>query len=281
MRMRWRTTTGLGMALLHGLLVLTLLLTGTTQAAAQQPSALETIKKNGVLRIGVSTFVPWAMRDKKGDLVGFEIDVARKLAGDMGVKMEHIPTAWDGIIPGLLAGKFDIIISGLSITPERSQTVDFTVPYSHSGLQMAANKKLAGNFKGIQDFNQANVTLTCRRGTTACREGQKQFPKAVFRQFDDDAQAFQDVVNGNAHAMLASAPRPRFWTLQNKETLFMPTEENLTTTDEAFALRKGDLEAVKFFNAWIQTQTNNGWLKGRHTYWFGTMEWASQVELKQ
>src|SRR3990172_2266825 len=160
MRTRRLMRAGLGMTLLAGLLVLALPLAIPPQAAAQPAGSsrlLETIKQNGVLRIGVSTFVPWAMRDKKGDLVGFEIDVARKLAEDLGVKMEHIPTAWDGIIPGLLAGKFDIIVSGMSITPERAQTVDFTIPYSNSGLQMAANKKLAGTFKGVADFNQANV----------------------------------------------------------------------------------------------------------------------------
>ena len=60
------------------------------------------IQKRGTLKVGMSTFVPWAMRDKKGDLIGFEIDVATKLAKDMGVEVEFVPTAWSGIIPALL-----------------------------------------------------------------------------------------------------------------------------------------------------------------------------------
>jgi len=89
------------------------------QNASQQLAAagvLETIKKRGAIRVGMSTFVPWAMRDKNGELIGYEIDVAKQLAEDMKVKAEFVPTAWDGIIPALLAGKFDVVIGGMSIT---------------------------------------------------------------------------------------------------------------------------------------------------------------------
>ena len=77
-----------------------------TQQGLSQDSVIESIKREGVLKVGMSTFVPWAMRDKNGDLIGFEIDVAKQLAEDMGVEAEFVPTAWDGIIPALLAGKF-------------------------------------------------------------------------------------------------------------------------------------------------------------------------------
>ena len=75
-------------------------------------SVLDTIKERGVMKVGLGIFVPWAMKDKQGELVGFEIDVAKSIAEELGVEIEFIPTAWDGIIPALLAKKFDIIISG-------------------------------------------------------------------------------------------------------------------------------------------------------------------------
>ncbi|WP_299616903.1 transporter substrate-binding domain-containing protein [Pelagibius sp.] len=243
-------------------------------------SVLEDIKKRGVMRVGMSTFVPWAMRNKAGDLVGFEIDVAKKLASDMEVDVEFVPTAWSGIIPALIAGKFDVIIGGMSITPQRNLTVNFTIPYAHSGQQMVANKALAEGFS-VEDFNASSVTIACRRGATPCQAAQKLFPKASLRRFDDDAQAFQEVANGNAHATISSAPKPRFWSLQYPGKLFMPTEENLTTGDEAFALRKGDPDAVNFFSNWILVHTSNGWLKETHDFWFKTQEWAGDVELSQ
>jgi len=240
-------------------------------------SVVEEIKHRGVLRVGVSTFVPWSMRDTKGELIGFEIDVANKVAADLGVKAEFVPTAWDGIIPALLAGKFDVIISGMSITPARNMTVNFTIPYAHSGQQLTANKKLAGGFKSIDQFNDPKVTITCRRGSSTCVAAQKLFPKVALRQFDDDAQCLQEVLNGNAYGVITSAPKPRMWTLDHPDVLFMPSEENLTKSDEAFAVRKGDPDAINFFDNWILFHTSDGWLDERHDYWFKGNAWKSQV----
>ena len=73
----------------------------------------------------------------------------RGLAEDMGVKVEFVPTAWDGIIPALIAGKFDAIIGGMTITPARNLTVNFTAPYANSGVHIAASKKLAAGFASV------------------------------------------------------------------------------------------------------------------------------------
>jgi len=250
--------------------------------SAATAGMLEDVQKRGTLRVGMATFVPWAMRDKDGNLIGFEIDVATQVAEDMGVKVEFVPTAWSGIIPALIAKKFDIIIGGMSITPQRNLTVNFTTPYAHSGQQMAANMQLAGDFTKREDFNSSDVTIACRRGATPCKAAQKLFPKATVRRFDDDAQAFQEVVNGNAHGMISSAPKPRFWSEAHPTKVFLPFgDENLTKGDEAFALRKGDGDALNFFSNWIIVKTSNGWLKERHDYWFKDQSaWKDMVAPK-
>ncbi len=253
-----------------------------TQQALSKESALEAIKKRGTLKVGMATFVPWAMRNKAGDLIGFEIDVATKVAEDMGMKVEFVPTAWDGIIPALIAGKFDVIIGGMSITAKRNLTVNFTVPYAHSGQGVAANIKLAKDLKWPDDYNSSKVTFACRRGATPCTAVAKFFPKATVRQFDDDAQAFQEVINGNAHAVVSSQPKPNFYRIDNPDKIFDPADgANLTKGDEAFALRKGDPDSLNFFSNWITVNTSNGWLAERHKYWFGSRDWADQVEMKQ
>ena len=154
-------------------------LTGTigfsTPADAQ--TLLEDVQKRGTLRGGMATFVPWAMRSKEGALVGFEIDVATKVAADMGVEIEFVPTAWSGIIPALLADNFDIIIGGMSITLQRNLTVNFTTPYAHSGQQMAANTELASGFTSLEDYNSPAVTIACRRGATPCTDCTGKIPQ--------------------------------------------------------------------------------------------------------
>jgi polar amino acid transport system substrate-binding protein len=240
-------------------------------------SVLETIKKRGVIKIGMSTFVPWAMRDKNGELIGYEIDVAKQLAEDMKVKVEFAPTAWDGIIPALLAGKFDLIIGGMSITPERNLTVNFTLPYANSGTHMVASKELAAGFKSLEDFDKPDVVLAVRRGATPATAAKRLMPKATLRQFDEDALALQEVLNGKAHAFVTSTPTPAFEALKHPDKLFLPIPEPFVQGAEGFALRKGDPDALNFFNNWILLRQQDGWLKERHDYWFKTRDWAGQV----
>ena len=253
---------------------------GETQKRLTSESVIETIMNRGKLKVGMSTFVPWAMRNKKGELIGFEIDVAKKVAEDMKVKIEFVPTAWSGIIPALIAGKFDVIIGGMSVKPQRNLTINFTAPYAHSGMGIAANKNLAGDLKWPEGYNSRSVTFTCRRGATSCSDIKEIWPKARLRQFDDDSLAFQEVINGNAHATVTSHPKPARWVYKHPEVLFMPSTENLTEGNESFGLRKGDPDALNFFSNWIMVHTSNGWLKDRHNYWFKGMDWADQVDLK-
>jgi polar amino acid transport system substrate-binding protein len=245
------------------------------QQALSSESVIETIKQNGVLKVGMSTFVPWAMRDKEGELIGFEIDVATELANDMGVEIEFVPTAWDGIIPALLAGKFDVIIGGMTITPERNLTVNFTSPYAHSSLGVMANKELAESLDWPDGYNSSDVTFVCRRGATPCTYIEEEFPKATLRQFDDQAQTVQEVMNGNAHVLMGSQPLPAFTIYDNQDVLFSPTDEGIDPGNEAFALRKGDPDALNYFSNWILIKDD--WLQERHDYWFGGRPWADQV----
>ncbi len=251
---------------------------GELQMKLSRESTLEQILKRGVIRVGMDTFVPWAMKSKTGEFVGFEIDVARQLAEDMGVKVEFIPTKWAGIIPALLTGKFDVIIGGMGIQTKRALKVNFTIPYDYSGMSMVAHKKKAAGFNSLADFNKPDVQLAVKLGTTAVMAAKKYIPKAKLRLFEDEAQAYQELRNGNVHAVVGSAPRPAYEAVKYADTLFMPMQDNFTKEPIGFALRKGDFDTLVFFNGWIQTKSDQGWLQERHHYWFGTRDWASLVE---
>lgn len=254
-------------------------LPASAQSATQElsrESVIETIKQDGVIRIGLSLFVPWSMRDKNGDLIGFELDVGRKLAEDMGVEVEFVPTAWDGIIPALVSGNFDVIISGMSITAQRNLTVNFSDPYAFSGLAILANKELTAGMS-MEDLNSPDVTFAARRGATPAVVIADHFPNATLLLFDEDGAATQEVLNGNAHATMASQPTPNREAGRNAETLYVMDTELFDPRGEGFAFRKGDPDAMNFFNNWIAQQWRSGWLQERHDYWFVTEDWADQV----
>ena len=251
---------------------------GKLQQQLTSESTLEQVLKRGALRVGMSTFVPWAMKDKKGKLIGFEIDVATRLAKDMGVQVEFVPTKWAGIIPALLTGKFDVVIGGMGITPTRNLKVNFTKPYDYSGMSMAANKKLAAGFSSIEDFNRPEVVLTARLGATPVDAAKRFMPKAELRLFDDEAQIYQEVINGRAHAVVASAPTPAFQVVKYPDQLCLPLEETFTMEPIGFAVRKGDFDTLSYFNNWIMVVGSEGWLKERKNYWFRTKDWESRIK---
>jgi polar amino acid transport system substrate-binding protein len=251
---------------------------GTGGGALAADSTLEQIKKSGTFRVGVTpTLPPGAMRGKDGNLIGFEIDVATQIAKDMSVKVEFVPTVWDGLIPGLLGSQFDAIISVMSMTPARNLTVNFSDSYSGTGMYLTAHKTQAKDLSTVKQFNDPKITLAVMRGSTTATVAQRLMPNARIRQFDDQALMVQEVVNGNAHAFLASAPRPQNEVRANPEKLFIPVPEPLVESAEGIAVRKGDPDFLNFLNNWIFLRKRDGWMKERHDYWFESRAWADQV----
>ncbi len=241
-------------------------------------SMIEQVQKRGVLRVGMSTFVPWAMKDKTGKFIGFEIDVAKRLAKDTGVNVEFIPTKWSGIIPALITGKFDIIIGGMGIIPSRNLKVNFSIPYDYTGMSIVANKTLAAGFNRLEDFNRSDVAIAARLGSTAVTALKKYMPKARLRLFDDESEAYQELVNGRVHAVVASAPTPAFQALKYPAKLFLPLDKTFTREPIGFAVKKGDFDSMNYLDNWIRYVEAEGFLRDRKHYWFRTKNWEKLVK---
>lgn len=247
-------------------------------AKKESGGLLEEVKKRGVLRVGMSTFVPWAMNDKEGNLVGFEIDVATAIAKDMGVKIEFVPTKWSGIIPALLTSKFDVIIGGMGITEERTKKVDFSDPYDYSGMSIVASRKRAPGLKNISDFNKSGIVIAARLGTTAADAAKKNFPDAQLKLFDDEAQAIQELLTDRVHAVVASSPLPEFQAIKYSSRFYLPVNEIFAKEPIGFALNKGENSLKEYFNRWIKMRSEDGFLRERKHYWFNTRDWEKKVE---
>jgi polar amino acid transport system substrate-binding protein len=130
----------------------------------------------------------------------------------------------------------------------------------------------------LDDYNSEDITFSCRRGATPCIFIQNKFPKAELLMFDEDGAATQEVLNGNAHATVASEPGPSQDARRNPETLNVPFNQAFDAGGEGFAMRKSDPDALAFFNSWIRRHTHTGWLKTTHDYWFRGDAWHDQVE---
>jgi polar amino acid transport system substrate-binding protein len=249
---------------------------GEIQRTLAAESAIEQIAKRGVIKVGMDVFVPWAMKDKKGQLIGFEIDIAKKLAADMGVKVEFVPTKWSGIIPALITGKFDVLIGGMTITTQRNLKINFTRPYYYTEQGLMAHKKKAAGFK-VADFNSPDVTIAARLGSTAAVAAKQRFPKAKLRLFDDEPAAVQELRNGNVHAMVSAQPLPSSTALEYPDTI-MVYDEVMMLEAIGIGVRKGDHETLNLINNWIEINRNNGWIQGKYAYWFKSQDWKNLIE---
>ncbi|WP_338666729.1 transporter substrate-binding domain-containing protein [Pseudodesulfovibrio methanolicus] len=249
-----------------------------TAATPESGSQLDVILKRGTIRVGFDTFKPWAMKDKNGEYIGFEIEVARQMAKDMGVKVEFVPTKWSGIIPALLTGKFDIIIGGMSVTPQRNLKVNFSLPYEYSGMSIVASKKLAGGRSSIDDFNNPATTIAVRLGTTAAEAAKNFLPKAKILFFDEESQTIQELLNARVHAVVASNPLPLNLSKEYADQLYLPLKDDFTKEPIAFAVKKGDLDFLNWLNNWVRVTMSKGWLQNRYEYWFFTNDWENQIQ---
>ena len=105
--------------------------------SASAADLLDDVKSRGTLRIGLEgTYPPFNYKDDKGQLAGFDVDIAKAIAAKLGVKPEFTTTEWSGILAGLQAGKFDVIVNQVAATDKRRETFDFSEPYVISYPQL-------------------------------------------------------------------------------------------------------------------------------------------------
>ena len=238
---------------------------------------LATILKRGVLRIGVAPADPFVMRDARGELAGFSIDLARKFAEDLGVQVAFVPTTWSQIVPDLMGNHFDVIFSGLWITPARALVMNFTESTSLETVHLVAGKPLAAAMKTREDFNRPDVRIVVYAGTVQEGLAARLFPRAQVLKVDGDADQITPVIEGKAHAALLTMPTPELVVRTAPDQLFLPSGSALQSTATAAAIRKGDPDFLNYLNSWLAFQRESGFIDERTTYWFTSAEWLKKM----
>ena len=249
-----------------------------TKSELKSPTGkLAEIRGRGTLKVGLAMFLPWAMHNDKGELVGFDIDVAKQLADSLGVDVQYFPVGQSNLISDLDQGRFDIIVSGLYVTPTRALQVNFSDFYSKSDVTLLANRKMAGTLHSIADFNKPAIKIGVTAGTLYVQIAKENFPDATIKEFEEEAAAMEAVESGELHAAIAASPRPDIDAMRFPDKVFLPLSQPLTTQGEAFAIRKGDPDFTNFLNSWIKYYQQNGWLDDRRAFWFKTLNWANDL----
>jgi polar amino acid transport system substrate-binding protein len=271
--------------LVSGLIMLTVIgfLLATSAFGADidlaKKSTIEQIMKRGELRVGFeSGYVPFEMTNKKGEFIGFDMDFGRRLAKSMGVKFVPLNTAWDGIIPALMTGKFDIIMGGMTITQERNLKVNFAEPYIVVGQTILINKKLKDRVLSYKDLNNPKYILTSRMGTTGEQAIKKYIPKATYKGFESEAEAGLEVINGKADALVYDLPFCGFlYGSQGKgKTIFL--SDPFTYEPLAWAINKGDPDFLNYLNNFLRQSKGDGFYDRMYKKWITGTKWKAELE---
>jgi ABC-type amino acid transport substrate-binding protein len=237
---------------------------GAAVGASATPKATKAgnpynLNSPGTLVVGMDLEFPPEMYLKKGQPAGYDVVLVKTLASAMHVKLKIQNLAFTGLIPGLVAKKFDMVSVGLVATPERKKAVSFSRPYVPYA-QILAARPSNSTPATIAAWNDSSKTITSLQGSTAEQLVAKEFPKATSHSFPDQNAAFLEVATGRADAIVVENYLVAQWNKSNptRKLKQVPFPKPLHVEYGSWAVQKGNVALVKFLNSFLCGVQKNG-----------------------
>jgi polar amino acid transport system substrate-binding protein len=232
-----------------------------------QADRLDDIKKAGVLRVAAfDGNPPFGYIDEQSKkIVGLDVDYAEELAKKLGVKLELVPTNPANRIPLLTANKVDLVFANFTITPERAEVVDFSIPYIASGQQFLARKGVLKNADQIK-----SLKIGADKGTTMESTLRQKYPTAKVISYDDTPFALTALRNGNVQAITQDGTKlvAILSNLPDKDKYEIPPFA-ISEELEGVGIPKGDPRLVAYVNDWLREVEANGTAQKIYDKYFG------------
>ncbi|BDU51358.1 transporter substrate-binding domain-containing protein [Haliovirga abyssi] len=242
-----------------------------SRAKLAKDSVLEKVLKSGTLKVGLEAgYLPFEFMSKDGKLIGFDVDLAKEMGKELGVKVEFVNTAWDGIIPSLQLGKYDIITSGMTRTLQRALSVNFTEPYYETG-QVIMVRKGETRFNSYKDLNNPAIKVAVKLGTTSDIVSGKMLKKAKRIPFKTEADAAMALRTKKVDAMVYDKPFISDYVEKFNDVKMMP--ELFSKEFFGFAIKKGDPDFLNWLNLFIAEIKANGTYEELYNKWFVEKEY--------
>lgn len=260
------------------ILVLALALTGCAaqKPAEQKPAdnapqdkSWEEIKAKGYFTVGLDdSFPPMGFRDEKGEIVGFDIDLAKKAAEKMGVEVKFQPVVWSGVIMELDNKNIDLIWNGMTITDERKAKINFTKPYLANKQIIVVQKDSAVKSKA----DLAGKKIAIQAGSSSVDALKKD--EATFKslkelvEFPNNTEALMDLAAGRVDAVVVDEIVGRYY-IAKKAELYSVLEDNFGSEEYGVGVRKSDEAFLTELQKAIDTMNADGSAKEISEKWFG------------
>jgi len=216
-----------------------------------------------VLKVGNDpAFPPFEMTTDKGEIVGFDIDLIKAVGAAAGYEVQVMAVAWDGIIPGLIAGNYDVIVSAMTITAERALAVNFSDPYFEAS-QVIVNLKKDKVLNTLEELTGKKISV--QMGTTGDFVATDEVKNGIIKRFDIATLAVQELLNGNVEAMVIDDPVAQAFVKQ-----FPSLQYGAKCTEElyGFAIAKKNTVLLAELNAALKKLKADGTYDKIFDKWF-------------
>lgn len=247
--------------------LLAVLIAATLACTAHAQSALNDILDEGRLRVGTTgDWNPMTMKDPAtNSYKGFDIDVMRELARDLGVEVEFVATDWKTLVNGVVAGKYHLTGSA-SISPARMKAAGFSESYISVEIFPYTTRDKAGRFSGWDSMNQADVTVATTLGTSFEAMVREWFPNAQIKVVEAPARGYQEVISGRADIFVTSNIEGA--TLEQKFPITRVTGADARNpTPIAMILPQTDQVWINYVNNWIKIKQAKGFFAATRAKW--------------
>lgn len=267
----------MGLVLAVALLSACVHMTETRVNVSASP-VIDRIPQKGELVVGTDgNMPPLSMTTKEGEIIGLEADLARYMAKSMGVTLRFEVMPFSELLPALEAGKVDMILSGVTITPERNLKVAFVGPYFISGQAFLTKSKTIARVKDASDIDSPDTTLAAVKGTTSQILVEEELPKAKLVTTEDYDEAVDLVIQDKVDALIADYPICLIYPLRRPDEGLVAVIAPLTYEPIGIALPPNDPLLVNWVENVLNMLKGSGELKALQKYWFKDASWLEQL----
>ena len=239
-------------------------------APQQKQNASAQTESVPTLRVGsLTVYAPFEYMDSAtGQYEGFDMDLVRELGKREGYKIEIVSMTLDGLIPALMADNIDVAVSALTITPERSEKVDFTKPYINAGLTVMTTRDNAPKIKSLKDLEGKCL---CAEIDSSGALFMKRIPGTTIRTFNSAADAFLELNKNGCYAMLNDGPVNKYFLRQDAAKSMNLVALDWVVSDDqyGFAVKKGNAELLKKLDDALDAMKKDGTYDRIYDKWFG------------
>lgn len=259
-------------------LLLTVFVAFALTATVATAGGLLEIQKRGSLRVGMEPgYMPFEVPNQKGEIIGFDVDLAKRMAKAMGVKLEIVSTPFDGIIPALLTDKFDIIMSGMTLTQERNMSINFSPPYIVIGQSILVNNNVKG-ITSYKDLNDAKYTVASKLGTTGEQAVKRLIPNAKYISYETEQEGVMETVNGKIDAFVYDFPFQAAAFIQRGGGKLYHLDKPFTYEPLAWGIRQGDVDFLNWLENFMNQIHSDGTYGKIYEKWFKNDAWMKELQ---